>query len=88
MPHRVKPALHVKPHWPPTHAAVALATVVVHTLPQVPQLFTSVSTLVHTPPHLSSPALGHPADAQAWVTGTHVPEVGLPPREVAVGQQY
>jgi hypothetical protein len=43
-----KPALQVNPHVPPLQVAVALAGVA-QTLPQAPQLFTSLCTLVHTP---------------------------------------
>jgi hypothetical protein len=43
-----KPALQVNPHVPPLQVAVALAGVA-QTLPQAPQLLTSLCTLVHTP---------------------------------------
>jgi hypothetical protein len=62
-------------HWQLPSTQVRPAEVS-QALPQVPQLFTSVSTFVHSPPHLTSPALGHPAEAQVWVTGMHLPEVG------------
>jgi hypothetical protein len=41
--------LQVKPHVPPLQAAVALATWVVHWLPQLPQLWTSLRVLQQVP---------------------------------------
>jgi hypothetical protein len=49
LPHLWKSFLQVKSHVPALQIAVALGTVVVQTLPQVPQLFGSVLVLTQTP---------------------------------------
>jgi hypothetical protein len=40
--------LHAKPHWLALHVACALATVVEHAFPQLPQLLRSVVVSVHS----------------------------------------
>jgi len=48
-------------HAPETHAGAALATTAGHMTPQLPQLFGSVSLLVHVPPHESGVGAVQPA---------------------------
>lgn len=52
--------MHWKEHAPAAHVAVAFATFVVQTLPQLPQLFGSLFGSVHVPPLHGTGALdGH-----------------------------
>jgi hypothetical protein len=71
--HPVKPPLHAKPHAPALHAGFALATVVVHALPQLPQLFESICSLTHA---VGAP-VGQPerpwSHAQPHVPALHAP---------------
>jgi hypothetical protein len=85
----VYPALHVKPHVPPLHWGVALATLG-QTFPQRPQLFASVLVSMHEPPHMRPQALAavqhlvhpkspHDGHMDALHVAESAPAASLPP---------
>jgi hypothetical protein len=61
----LKPASHVNVHALPTHAAVALGTVVEHACPHVPQLRASLVVATHPPLQMVGALAGHP-DTQEY----------------------
>jgi hypothetical protein len=56
----VVPLLHAKVHAPLTHLAVALATLVEHAFPQVPQSLALLVASTHVPPQSVGVAAGQP----------------------------
>jgi hypothetical protein len=55
LPHRLKPALHVKPHWPLWQVGAPFGGAL-QELPQSPQLARLFETLTHCEPHFVNPA--------------------------------
>jgi hypothetical protein len=58
--HDVKPLLHENVHPLFTHSGTAFATVVVHALPHVPQLFALIAVSTHVVPQSDGVAEGQP----------------------------
>jgi hypothetical protein len=61
-PHIVYPVSHTKVHEPPLQTGVAWLTLVVHDLPQPPQLVRSVAVFVQPPPQRDGVEAGQPEE--------------------------